>query len=103
MFGVDGLPDYPNLPEDPIAGPNAVLANNMGVVMGTSHHEPMDRNKPEWDHIGKGPWDWTNKDVLTKVGANEVGQANCIALEIWCRKSKGERSIVHNGDARGWR
>jgi hypothetical protein len=40
------------------------LANAMGVVMGTSHHEPMTRAQQEW-HIpdGKGvtggPWDYT--------------------------------------------
>ena len=63
MFGVDG---FPEIPKEPIPGPNAVLANDMGIVMGTSHHEPMDRNKPEWDRVKVGPWDWTNKDVLTK-------------------------------------
>lgn len=31
----------------------------MGVVMSTSHHEPMGRNKPEWDLMGKGPWSFT--------------------------------------------
>lgn len=63
MFGVDGLP---GVPDEPIPGPNQVLANDMGIVMGLSHHEPMDRTKPEWDHVKVGPWDWTNKDVLTK-------------------------------------
>ena len=64
MFGVDGLD---GIPDQPIPGPNQVLANNMGIVMGLSHHEPMDRSKPEWDHVKTGPWDWTNKEVLTKV------------------------------------
>jgi hypothetical protein len=64
MFGVDGLP---GVPDKPIPGPNQVLANNMGIVMGLSHHEPMDRTKPEWDRVKVGPWDWTNKEVLVKV------------------------------------
>ncbi|OWZ51928.1 hypothetical protein C356_02122 [Cryptococcus neoformans c45] len=63
-FSVDGLDITNGLPQSAISGPNQILANKMGIVMGTSHHEPMSRNKPEWDVFGKGPWDWTNKDVL---------------------------------------
>lgn len=66
MFDVDGMDTYPGFPEQPLPGPNQVLANAMGVVMGTSHHEPMARNKPEWDRGQQGPWDWTNKDFLTE-------------------------------------
>ncbi|OCF76927.1 hypothetical protein I204_02636 [Kwoniella mangroviensis CBS 8886] len=64
MFDIDGLNVTNGFPKEPIAGPNQVLANNMGIVMGTSHHEPMARNKPEWDREGKGAWDWTNKDFM---------------------------------------
>ncbi|WWD16299.1 hypothetical protein CI109_100725 [Kwoniella shandongensis] len=66
MFDVDGLNVTHGFPKEPIPGPNQVLANDMGIVMGTSHHEPMARNKPEWDREGKGPWDWTNDDYLTE-------------------------------------
>ncbi len=61
MFDVDGLG---GLQKEPIAGPNQVLANRMGIVMGASHHEPMARNKPEWDRGKQGPWDWTNSEYL---------------------------------------
>lgn len=64
MFDVDGLDVSKGLPQPPIPGPNQVLAQRMGIVMGTSHHEPMTRNKEEWDEFGHGPWDWTNKEVL---------------------------------------
>jgi len=64
MFSVDGLP---NIPDKPIPGPNLNLATDMGIVMGTSHHEPIGRNKVEWDKVKTGPWDWTNKEVLIKV------------------------------------
>jgi hypothetical protein len=67
MFAVDGLqPERNGLPQPPIPGPNQVLANRMGIVMGTSHHEPMSRNKAEWDLEGQGAWDWTNNDTLIK-------------------------------------
>ncbi|ORY34591.1 hypothetical protein BCR39DRAFT_116958 [Naematelia encephala] len=64
MFSVDGEDVSHGFPQPPHPGPNQVLANNMGIVMGTSHHEPMGRNKQEWDYEGQGPWDWTNKDRL---------------------------------------
>ncbi len=44
---------------------NPVLADEYGVVMGTSHHEPMDRAQQEWKRYGKGEWNYEkNKDVL---------------------------------------
>jgi hypothetical protein len=66
MFSVDGMNVTSGLPSEPLTGPNQILADSMGIVMGTSHHEPMGRNKEEWDQGGKGPWDWTNKDVMKK-------------------------------------
>ena len=44
---------------------NARLANEMGVVIGTSHHEPLMRAHVDWEHHGKGPWDYAqNADRL---------------------------------------
>jgi hypothetical protein len=49
--------------EDDLLNPQ--LADEYGVVMGTSHHEPMLRAQQEWKRHGKGPWDYsTNSDVL---------------------------------------
>lgn len=48
--------------EDPM---NPELANEYGVVIGTSHHEPMMRAHAEWEHFGEGPWNYkTNKENL---------------------------------------
>ncbi|ORX37574.1 hypothetical protein BD324DRAFT_622478 [Kockovaella imperatae] len=67
MYYVDGLnPEANGLPQPAIPGPNQVLAQRMGIVSGTSHHEPMARNKAEWDLEGSGPWDWTNNETLIK-------------------------------------
>jgi hypothetical protein len=42
--------------DDPRSGE---LANEMGIVLGTSHHEPMGRAHEEWNHLHKGrPWDY---------------------------------------------
>ena len=44
---------------------NPVLASQYGIVMGTSHHEPMLRAQQEWKRFGKGPWDYQkNAPVL---------------------------------------
>ena len=45
--------------DDPANGP---LAEEMGVVMGTSHHEPLMRAHAEWKKHGKGPWDYTRNE-----------------------------------------
>lgn len=50
--------------DDPL---NPKLADEYGIVMGTSHHEPMLRAQQEWKRHGKGPWDYTrNSEVLQK-------------------------------------
>jgi len=44
---------------------NPILADKWGIVMGTSHHEPMLRAQQEWKRYGRGPWDYTkNASVL---------------------------------------
>ena len=43
------------------------LANDYGIVMGTSHHEPMLRAQQEWKRHGTGPWNYeTNAEELNK-------------------------------------
>ena len=44
---------------------NPRLADEYGVVMGTSHHEPMMRAHHEWERFGGGAWNYeTNGDKL---------------------------------------
>jgi hypothetical protein len=52
---------------------NARLADEYGIVMGTSHHEPMLRAQQEWKRHGTGAWDYTkNGDVLRKFWADGI-------------------------------
>ncbi|MFT3738151.1 MAG: glycosyl hydrolase 115 family protein [Breznakibacter sp.] len=45
---------------------NAPLADEMGIVVGTSHHEPMCRAQVEWHRYGSGSWDYVkNEKVLS--------------------------------------
>jgi glycosyl hydrolase family 115 (putative glucuronidase)/glycosyl hydrolase family 115 len=46
---------------------NASLAEEYGVVMGTSHHEPMTRAQQEWHRYGKGPWNYELNDSTLRA------------------------------------
>lgn len=46
---------------------NTRLADELGIVMATSHHEPMMRAHDEWQREGKGAWNYeTNAEALRK-------------------------------------
>lgn len=48
--------------DDPL---NPILADEMGIVMSNSHHEPMMRADKEWNRYGEGPWEYsTNRDSI---------------------------------------
>ncbi|WP_447642719.1 MULTISPECIES: glycosyl hydrolase 115 family protein [Chitinophagaceae] len=38
---------------------NIKVADTFGIVIGTSHHEPLMRAHDEWRRYGKGKWDYT--------------------------------------------
>jgi len=63
--------------DDPL---NADLADEMGIVIGTSHHEPMMRAHAEWERHGHGPWDYARnaealqafwREGIVRMGARE--------------------------------
>jgi hypothetical protein len=59
--------------DDPL---NGQLADEMGVVMGTSHHEPMARAQKEWHKYGSGSWNFTtNADKLKTFWAEGINRA----------------------------
>ncbi|WP_278022566.1 glycosyl hydrolase 115 family protein [Flavobacterium ginsengisoli] len=64
--------------EDP---QNAVLADEYGIVMGTSHHEPLTRAHAEWGK-SNGKWDFnTNSEALInfwKDGIKRMGNKETI-------------------------
>ena len=56
--------DWSFYADDPL---NSKVADEMGVVIGTSHHEPMARNHQEWVRKGSGAGAWnyaTNQEIL---------------------------------------
>ena len=53
----------PHATDDPL---NPQLADQYGIVMSTSHEEPMMRAEKEWHAATDGPWDYsTNAQVAT--------------------------------------
>lgn len=43
---------------------NGQRANEYGIVIGTSHHEPMMRAQQEWQRHGGGPWDYSKNTTV---------------------------------------
>lgn len=94
---------------------NPVLADKWGIVMGTSHHEPMLRAQAEWKRYGKGAWDYvTNDSVLRDFwrkgiehmgkhesivtvgmrGDGDLPMSNETATELLTRIVKDQREII---------
>ncbi len=68
---------------------NITLADEMGIVTGTSHHEPMNRAHAEWKKEGKGAWNYeTNSEVLKQFWTDGV-------------KRIGDREVIINMAMRG--
>jgi beta-xylosidase len=44
-----------------------VLADEYGIVMGTSHHEPMLRAQQEWKRYGHGEWNYEHNDSTLRA------------------------------------
>ncbi|MEX0720477.1 MAG: glycosyl hydrolase 115 family protein [Balneolaceae bacterium] len=60
--------------DDPL---NAETADKYGVVMGTSHHEPMARAHVEWERYGEGDWNYqTNKEELQEFWREGIERLN---------------------------
>lgn len=61
---------------------NPRLADEYGIVISTSHHEPMMRAHVEWERYGSGPWNYeTNTEKLRefwKEGIERMGSYESI-------------------------
>ncbi|MDT0686487.1 glycosyl hydrolase 115 family protein [Autumnicola psychrophila] len=66
--------------DDPLSGP---LADEMGIVLSTSHHEPLMRAHVEWDRYGEGEWNYeTNPEKLREF------------WEEGMERTKGQEKVV---------
>ncbi|MCF8225318.1 MAG: glycosyl hydrolase 115 family protein [Bacteroidales bacterium] len=61
---------------------NPVRADAHGVVIGTSHHEPLMRAHAEWSRYGEGPWNYEeNPEILRefwRTGIERMGDHESI-------------------------
>ncbi|KAF9055272.1 hypothetical protein BDZ89DRAFT_1087945 [Hymenopellis radicata] len=81
--------------DDPL---NAFTADEYGIVVSTSHHEPMERATNEWLTSGNGSWDWTqNKENITQffVDGTEraVGRESYFTIGM-----RGDTDVPVSGD-----
>ncbi|MEI9928243.1 MAG: glycosyl hydrolase 115 family protein [Sphingomonas sp.] len=64
---------------------SADLASRLGIVLGTSHHEPLVRAHVEWERYGKGPWDYARnaevlRDFWRKGMARSLGHEDLVTV-----------------------
>lgn len=61
---------------------NPILADKYGIVMGSSHHEPMLRAQQEWKRYGSGHWNYESNaavlDSFWRMGIKHMGNHESI-------------------------
>jgi hypothetical protein len=82
---------------------NPRLADEYGIVMGTSHHEPMMRAHKEWtdhrEHYGNGQWNYaTNAEALKRFFREGIARnkkyENLITIGM---RGDGDEAMVSTG------
>ena len=63
---------------------NIKAANEYGIVIGTSHHEPLMRAHDEWKRYGKGKWNYDSNEVrlkdFWKAGMQRAGNEKIVSI-----------------------
>jgi hypothetical protein len=84
--------------DDPL---NPKLADEYGIVMGTSHHEPMMRAWKEWKDHGRGPWDYSaNEAELREFWQHGIERDhNYESIVTIGMRGNGDEPMVQGGAA----
>lgn len=79
---------------------NPKLADEYGIVMGTSHHEPMLRAQQEWKIDGTGAWNYaTNRNVLNKFWDDGIARnRNYESIITVGMRGDGDEPMIEGGD-----
>jgi hypothetical protein len=79
---------------------NARLADEFGIVMGTSHHEPMLRAQKEWKTHGSGPWNYaTNGAILKAFWAQGIERNKSFeSIVTMGMRGDGDKPMDEEGD-----
>lgn len=84
---------------------NATLADEYGIVMGTSHHEPLTRAQQEWKRYGKGKWDYGVNDStlrafwragIERMWNNGSPRENIVTIGM---RGDGDEPMTTNGES----
>jgi hypothetical protein len=84
---------------------DAKLADEYGIVMGTSHHEPMTRAQQEWKRYGKGAWDYGLNDStlrdfwrkgIERMWNGGSPRENIVTIGM---RGDGDRPMTTNGES----
>jgi hypothetical protein len=84
---------------------NPRLADEYGIIMGTSHHEPMQRSQQEWirnkSKYGNGEWNYiTNKEGIQKFFKDGIENTkNYESLITMGMRGDEDRPMVDAGSA----
>ena len=75
------------------------LAHEYGIVIGTSHHEPMMRAWGEWGRFGQGEWNFsTNRENLLNFWEEGVKWAKDYEKVITLgMRGDGDEPMMHDG------
>ncbi|KAH8203308.1 hypothetical protein TruAng_002504 [Truncatella angustata] len=73
---------------------NGKLADDFGVIMGTSHHEPMARSEREQQIYLNGTWDWiSNRDNIIKFFKDGIARARTWDT-MWTMGMRGSGDVA---------
>lgn len=84
---------------------NPRLADEYGIIMGTSHHEPMQRSQQEWirnkQNYGNGEWNYmTNKEGIQKFFRDGIENTkNYESMITMGMRGDEDRPMVDAGSA----
>jgi Glycosyl hydrolase family 115/Gylcosyl hydrolase family 115 C-terminal domain len=87
--------------DDPL---NPGLANEYGIVMGTSHHEPMMRAQEEWTkrkkNIGNGHWNYaTNREGIQEFWRQGIERNKSYEnITTIGMRGDGDEAMIKGGD-----
>lgn len=76
------------------------IANEYGIVLGTSHHEPMNRAHVDWSRNGRGPWNYaTNEEVLKEFWTEGIRRnAEYETIVTIGMRGDGDEPMIEGGD-----
>ena len=82
--------------DDPL---NLERAYEYGVLIGTSHHEPMMRSWGEWGRFGSGEWNYsTNKEGLLQFWADGIELAKDYEVIVTVgMRGDGDEPMMYDG------